>query len=141
VALNYVTLTVDVYDGQGSYPVTGTATFTPSAVLTDTSDHEYIGQIPVVVSFSASGIRTVRLLATDNSALSPGGWSWQVAFAGFTGAPASFNFFLAYANGAAQYLSALAPVSSVIPIVLTDLDGGSALSGALPVGALDGGGA
>jgi hypothetical protein len=112
MALNYVTLTVDVYDGSGNYPTSGTATFTPTAVLTDGTNHEYIAQVPIVVSFKASGVPTVKLLATDNSAPLPAGWAWTVAFAGFTGAPASWNFFLPYTGGANQNLADLAPVAT-----------------------------
>jgi hypothetical protein len=120
VALNYVTLTVDVYDGSGNYPTTGTATFTPSSVLTDSTDHEYIGQIPVVVSFRAPGLPTVRLLATDNASVLPSGWAWQVSFTGFPGPPATFSFFLPYSGGASQYLSAQAPLPAGTTSLLTE---------------------
>jgi hypothetical protein len=133
VALNYVTLTVDVYDGQGNYPTTGTATFTPSAALTDTTDHEYIAQIPVVVSFRASGVPTVRLLATDNGTVAPSGWAWTVSFTGFSGAPASWNFFLLYASGATQNLADLAPVSSVTTMAAyMPLSGGTFTGAVMP---------
>jgi hypothetical protein len=114
MALNYVTLTVDIYDGQGNYPVTGTATFTPSAPLTDTTNHEYIAQIPVVAAFRAAAVPIVKLLATDNSTLAPSGWGWQVTFSGFTGYPAGWSFFLPFSGGASQNLADLAPVSSTV---------------------------
>ena len=111
--LNYVTLTVDVYDGQGNVPTSGYATFTPSVTLTDTTNHEIVAQLPIVVSFKASGVPTVKLLATDNSTITPGGWAWQVTFTG-TGLPSAFNFFLPFSGGASQNLSALSPVSSSV---------------------------
>jgi hypothetical protein len=113
VALNYVALTCDLYDGTGAQISQGTASFAPSAVLTDTTDHEYIPQAPVVVSFRAAGLPVVSLLATDNGPPAPSGWAWTVTFAGVPGSPASFSFFLPYASGASQYLSGQAPVSSV----------------------------
>lgn len=114
MALNYVTLTVDVFDGQGNYPTSGTATFTPSAALTDTTNHEYVAQIPVVASFKASGLPAARLLATDNGTVAPSGWGWAVTFAGFTGAPAGWSFFLPFSGGASQNLADIAPTSSTV---------------------------
>ena len=111
MALNYVTLTVDVYDGQGNVPASGTATFTPSAVLTD-AGVEIIGQQPVTAVFHAAALPTVKLLATDNSDPAPAGWTWSVSFSGITGAPAAFSFFLPYTGGSSQVLSSLAPVAS-----------------------------
>jgi hypothetical protein len=40
-----------------------------------------------------------------------------------------------------QFLSSLTPASNVIPAVITDLDGGSAISGEFPVSLIDGGNA
>lgn len=110
-ALNYVALTIDLYDGSGNYPVSGTATFTPSAVLTD-AGVEIVGQQPVTVSFRAGSLPSATLLATDNSGPLPAGWTWSVSFSGITGAPAAFSFFLPYASGADQVLSDQIPVSS-----------------------------
>lgn len=104
MSLNYVVLTLDLYDGSGNFPTSGTATFIPSAVLTDAGT-AIIGQIPVVVSFHAAAVPVVKLLATDNAGITPLSWTWGVTFAGVTGAPALSNFSLAYANGASQFLS------------------------------------
>lgn len=110
-ALAYVTLTLDLDDGSGNYPVSGTASFVPSAVLTD-AGVAVIGQQPVTVSFRAGSLPVVSLLATDNSGPLPTGWTWGVTFSGITGAPAGFSFFLPYASGATQVMSDLIPVSS-----------------------------
>ena len=114
MALNYVTLTLDLYDGQGNYPITGTASFTPSVQLTDTTDHELIIQAPVVVAFRPSAVPAVSLLATDNGAVLPSGWAWTVSFTGVSGNPAGFSFFLPFSGGAAQNLSSLSPVSTAV---------------------------
>lgn len=112
MALNYVTLTVDVYDGSGNIPSSGSVTFTPSVSLTDSVDHEIVSQIPIQAAFRPGGVApAVRLLATDNVSVLPAGWAWTVTFSG-TGFPASFSFFLPYSGGAAQNLSAMAPVSA-----------------------------
>jgi hypothetical protein len=111
MSLNYVTLTLDLYDGQGNPVIAGTASFTPSAVLTD-AGVEIVGQQPVTAVFHAAALPAVKLLATDNSGPAPSGWTWSVTFSGITGAPASFSFFLPYAGGATQLLSSLIPVSA-----------------------------
>ena len=113
MTLNYVTLILDLYDGQGNAAVAGEALLVPSAQLTDTSDNMMITQAPVPGVFRSSGFPNVKLLATDNGALAPGGWGWTISFTGVTGAPASFSFFLPYTGGATQYLSSIAPTSSV----------------------------
>ena len=112
MSLNYVTLTLDLYDGQGNPVIAGEALFTPSVQLTDTTDHMWIPPAPVPCVFHAGGLPTVKLLATDNSAPAPSGWGWTVSFSGVPGNPAGFTFFLPYADGSSQYLSSQAPVSS-----------------------------
>jgi hypothetical protein len=114
VPLNYVTLTLDLYDGQGNPVTSGIASFAPSVQLTDTTDHELIAQAPVPCVFHSGGLPTVKLLATDNGAPLPLGWGWTVTFSGVPGNPAGFTFFLPYASGASQYLSAQAPVSTAV---------------------------
>ena len=112
MSLQYVTLTLDLYDGQGNAIIAGEALFTPTAQLTDTTNHELITLAPVPAVFHSAGTPAVKLLATDNSPPAPAGWAWTVTFTGVAGNPASFNFFLPYASGASQNLSAQAPVST-----------------------------
>ena len=115
MALNYVTLTLDLYDGQGSAIVAGTATLTPSVQLTDTTDHEWIPPAPLTVTFRpGTAPPSVKLLATDNGAPLPAGWGWIISFSGVPGNPAGFTFFLPFSSGASQFLSAQAPVSGVV---------------------------
>lgn len=111
MTLNYVTLTLDLYDGQGNPEISGKAVFTPSAVLTD-AGVEIAGQQPITAVFRAGGLPAVRLLATDSSGPLPAGWTWSVEFSGISGAPAGFSFFLPFTGGASQLLSNLIPVSS-----------------------------
>ena len=141
MALNYVSLTCDLFDGQGNALSGGTATFAPNVQLTDATDHEIIPQAPVTAAFKPTSSPVVKLLATDNSAPAPNGWKWTVTFTGVSGSPASFSFFLPFSGGASQNLSALAPVSGAVPATITNIDGGSAVTGQVPAGSFDGGSA
>jgi len=83
--LTYVGVILDIYDGQGNLPQSGTAVFTPSAVLTG-------AWATITAVFRPYRMPAAELLATDNGALAPSGWRWQVAFGGMTGAPPGFSF-------------------------------------------------
>ena len=107
-----MTLTLDLYDGQGNPVIAGNALFTPTAQLTDTTNHELITQAAVPCVFHSGGLPAVKLLATDNGPPAPPGWAWTVTFAGVPGSPASFSFFLPFSNGATQKLSSLTPVAA-----------------------------
>ncbi len=112
MSLNYVELTLDLYDGQGNPVTQGTATLTPTQVLTDTTDHQITGLTPVTATFRpGSSPPVVKLLATDNSAPLPAGWAWTITPPPACGV-AAFSFFLPYASGSSQYLSAQIPVGS-----------------------------
>ena len=141
MALNYVTLILDVADGTGAPVNRGLATLVPSVQLKDVADDLLVVQAPVGGQFAGFTFPQVRLLATDNANLAPSGWEWVISFIVVPGNPVSFSFFLPYSAGATQYLSSVAPASGSIPIVLSDLDGGSAAGGGFPVGAIDGGAA
>ena len=82
MALNYVTLTCDLYDGQGSPLAQGTATFTPYALLTDTADHEIITQAPVVAVFSPQPATAVRKML--QMAAGPGGTGMKAQTVGYS---------------------------------------------------------
>jgi hypothetical protein len=94
VTLSYLTLVLDLYDGQGNTISSGVADFTPSVQLTDTADNQLIVQAPVPGVFRAGSFPQVKLLATDSSNVTPSGWAWTVSFAGVPGSPAGFSFFL-----------------------------------------------
>jgi hypothetical protein len=110
VTLQYVTLTLDLYDGQGNPVTMGTATLTPSAELTDTTDHMRVIKAPVRAIFRPAGTPAVSLLATDNGDPAPSGWVWTASFTGVPGNPPPVSFALPFSGGATQYLSALAPL-------------------------------
>lgn len=135
MALNYVTLILDGFDGGGSQLTRGTATFTPSVVLTDPTDQEWIPPAPVAVQFR-EGLASpqVHLLATDNGNVTPSGWTWAVSFQNVPGTPAGFSFFLPFTNGATQHLSAIQETPAVTPTqAYLPLPNGTPQSGYVPV--------
>lgn len=135
---NYVTLILDLADGSGSPVAKGAATLSPSVQLTDSADGMDV-VAPVTASFRQGSYPQVRLLATDNGNVSPLGWQWTLTFSGVPGNPVAQSFFLPFAAGATQHLSALTTVPAAVPITITSLDGGSAVTGTQPAGNVDGG--
>jgi len=134
MALNYVTLILDLYDGSGAPISQGSVLFTPSAQLTDATDQQDITQAPVSAFFRA-GISSpqVTLLATDNANLAPSGWGWNVAFQNVPGNPQPFSFLLPHANGATQYLSAVQVVESPATMqAYVPIPSGTAVVGNVP---------
>lgn len=133
MALNYVTLTLDLADGSGNLPGRGcAAAFAPSAVLTD-SGVTVIDQAPVTAVFTGIAQPAVTLLATDSAGPQPAGWTWGVTFTG-PGMPAPFSFFLPFAGGANQVLSALIPVQSGASFqAVMPLPSGTPSAGEVPV--------
>jgi hypothetical protein len=107
VALEYVFLTCDLYDGTGNPVVIGTVIFTPSSVITDADDHILITQAPVVVGLLGNPLPVVQLAATDSSGVTPSSWSWLVSFLG-AGAGPPRSLLLPSADGERQFLSDLA---------------------------------
>lgn len=131
--LNYVTLVLDLYDGQGNPEVRGQAALVPGAVLTDPGAG-ITTQDPVTAVFGAAGFPQVRLLATDNGGPQPAGWTWGISFSGQRAPLASFSFFLPYSGGATQYLSALVQVPAVAPSAqYLPLPAGMPQAGQVPV--------
>jgi len=118
MSLNYVELTVDLGDGQGNYLGQGlTATLAPTSVLTDSTDHLIAGTGPLTVAFTPfSSPPVIKLIATDNSNISPSGWAWTLTPPAATGI-AAFSFYLPYAGGSGQYLSQLSPVYDAATMV------------------------
>jgi hypothetical protein len=113
LSLNYVTLTLNLYDGAGHVLQNGVIRFAPSSELSDTADEMFITPAPVTVTIpGGQTLQTVSLLATDNESLSPSGWGWTVTFTGVPGSPASFSFSLPFADGANQYISDVVTLQS-----------------------------
>ena len=106
MALNYVQVVLDLYDGEGNPLSAGTVTLTPSEVVTDSTDHLVLTQQPIVVRLFNNPLPTVRILATDNTSLTPSGWRWQIA-GNYPGAAPAAQYPVSFANGVTQYLSQL----------------------------------
>lgn len=88
MSLNYITLILDLYDGDGTPVTTGQAVATPTSLLTDPEDQEYIPQATASVLFGA-GNPPLRLLAVDSSGPRQSGWGWTLAFRNVPGNPPS----------------------------------------------------
>lgn len=112
MALNQVTLYLDVYNGAGALIQAGLAYLTPSVPLTAPADHVYVWQAPVAVSLeppsgaAPTWLPSALLYACDNTDFTQTGWKWEIAFQA-PGAPPGFSFALNFANGASQYLDSL----------------------------------
>jgi hypothetical protein len=68
MALNYITLVLDLADGTGTPLATGQALLNPSAQLTDAADDMIVTKAQLSARLAGS-YPQVRLLATDNTAL------------------------------------------------------------------------
>jgi hypothetical protein len=137
VSLNEVTLTLDAYNGVNVPVGVGTAFLVPTAAVAFPSDSVYLWQVPIPVSLvppsgaPANWLPTVTLVASDNSGGNPTGWGWTISFQAGQGAPGGFTFFLDYADGASQNLSAQVPVYDAATMLeYLSLTGGQ-LQGAL----------
>jgi len=134
MAVQYVTLTLDLLDGSGAPLTQGTATFTPSQEIVDPGNNQILAG-PVTSTFRAGSSPRVLLAATDTIGPQPNGWNWTVTFDSRTpGSPASFSFYLPIANGSSQRLSALAQVPVAQPgQQYLPLPSGTATAGLVPV--------
>ena len=110
MSLNKVTVTGTYVDGEGN-PCSGQVIFTPNTRLAAGADDLLVRPVPVTVTLTDDGTISAELYATDNADLEPSGWCWT-AIENITYAISStWNFFLAYSNGATQDLSDLEPIA------------------------------
>jgi Pectate lyase superfamily protein len=133
VSLNFVTLSGQYTDGSGN-PLGGQLTFVPTAPLTDMTDMLVLPQSPVTVILNSGGMFAVPLYATDSSNLAPAGWAWQVTVAVGGVAPETWDFFLAYGDGASQNIADLTP-ATVAPALSAFLpESGGSMTGTIILG-------
>jgi hypothetical protein len=104
VALDYVNLTLALYDGSGNLLTTGTAVFTLSATLTSTTDNEYITQAPITATLGITP-PVVKLIANDSRGINELGTAWNVTFKGVPGNPPDLTFSLTRLQGTDQFYS------------------------------------
>lgn len=107
--LNTVTVTGTFLDPAGQAQ-RGWVSFTPSAILTDVTDSVVIAPLPRTCEVTGGTLTSPPLAATDNTLLLPGGWWYTVEISLQNAQPYSFAAFIAYANGATQDISTLAPL-------------------------------
>jgi hypothetical protein len=136
MALNTVTLKWNVTDlVQGGQ--TATLIITPTAQLTDTTDHVLVAE-PVArrVIFSGGTGQLAGIIANDNANITPSGAGYLievVSSAGQVLVP-TFQTQILFANGASQWLDALAVVPSVTTAYqFLPLPTGTPTAGQVPV--------
>lgn len=130
MSLNNVTVTGQLPGAAGA-----TAIFTRGGWLTDTIDDLLLPPVPAPVTLDGNGKFSISLLATDNAAPTPSGWTWTVNFVGVPGvAPYTFSFFLPFSGGASQDITSLAAVPAVTPMTqYLPLPTGTPTAGRVPV--------
>lgn len=138
MAISYVTLILDLYYGNGNPITQGTAALTPTQLLVDSPDQQYIPQAAVDVTFGALGLPPVLLLATDSASPEPPGWAWGLAFSGVPGNPPSFSVQLPAGPAAFTATDAAPCVFTWTPTAaLTSVPNGAGVKlsgGSLPAG-------
>jgi trimeric autotransporter adhesin len=136
MAVELVTLVLDLYDGAQDLVTMGRAVLQPSVPAVDTVNHQAVVS-PVTAYFSVANSTVplqFALRACDDPDLSPAGWQWTISFPGVPGNPGGFSFFLYAANGSTQYYSAMVPVQAVAPMyAYLPLPSGTPSSGQVPV--------
>jgi hypothetical protein len=78
VTASYVTLVLDLFDGEGNQLRAGHAVLTPSVALTDVPDMQVIPPASAIADFRPGLTPSVRLLASDNAGPQPAGWAWGI---------------------------------------------------------------
>ena len=135
MTLNTVTLKWSVPDLIQS-GLSGTLTITPSAQMSDATDHELIPVFPRSVSFSGGAGQLAGIVGNDDTQILPAGTGYIISVVASNGQVivAPFTTQILYADGATQYLDELAEV----PVVTTSyqylpLPSGTAAEGDVPV--------
>jgi hypothetical protein len=78
LSANYVSLVLDLFDGEGNQLRGGAALLTPSVALTDAADMQIVPPASAVADFRPGITPSVTLLASDNTGPQPAGWSWGI---------------------------------------------------------------
>lgn len=99
--------------------ITGTVTLTPSVASVVVVDAKRIMvPKPITSTISTDGTFSVTLLATDNPAMNPSGWTYTVSFR-LDGGVSLPSFALAVPTNSVQDLSTVAPVQSSGGVAIT----------------------
>jgi hypothetical protein len=130
--LSTVTVTGTFKDAGGA-PQLGSVTFTPSANLTDATGEVVVWATPRAYPLSGGTLTAGPLAATDNSGLSPSGWTYAVTVAVQGTMPYTFWARLPSSPSTVNF-TALVPESSpgaTSPYLLTS---GGTMAGPLVIG-------
>lgn len=111
-----ITVTGTYTNADGS-AATGSVSFTPTTAVTDAAGRVIIPAASITAALSGTGSFSITLPCTDNTALNPIGWAWNVNVnvAGIYGPQSSFTTFLASGLGSTVDISALSPIPGVAP--------------------------
>jgi hypothetical protein len=116
--LETVTVTGTFNDAAGN-PLPGRVLFTPSSAVSDASGEVIIEPMPVTCELVSGSFTSPPLVATDNSGLTPSGWTYLVSLQ-VVGAGQRNSFSVAIPHTPSPTdLTALVPVQALVPQVLT----------------------
>jgi hypothetical protein len=111
VSLTTIQVAGTLRDASGG-PASGTVTFAPSALLTDTSDSATVPAHPVPCYLNSQGGFLSRpLVYTDDDTISPSGWTYTITIALAASPPQYLIVLLPAALGPVADLSELVQVT------------------------------
>lgn len=131
--LTTCTVTGTYLDAAGS-PQQGRITFTPSADLTDATGEVVVPMSPRAYSLSRGEFTSDPLCATDNTTISPSGWTYSVVLyiAGLP--PQAWSISLPH-SGSPVDISTITPAVTQVPTTSALLSTGGSVSGTLTLNA------
>jgi hypothetical protein len=131
--LTTTVLTGTYMDAAGS-PQQGRITFTPSADLTDATGEVVVPMSPRAYSLSRGEFTSDPLCATDNTTISPSGWTYSVVLyiAGLP--PQAWSISLPH-SGSPVDISTITPAVTQVPTTSALLSTGGSVSGTLTLNA------
>lgn len=135
MTLNTVTLTWNIADLIDT-GLQARITLTPTAVLTDSTDHLVIPEVPRSVLFVNGTGSLPGIIACDNTQITPAGWAYTIQIVSSSGQTivGPFTAFINYASGATQDLSTLVPVQNATTFqAYLPLPSGTPSSGQVPI--------
>lgn len=129
---NLTTITVTgTYTNPDGSAASGKVSFTPSVAVVDGTGKVIIPASTISVTLSGSGTFSVVLPCTDNSALSPSNWTWNinVSVTGVAGPQSVFSVFLPSSLGTTVDISALTSAGNVAPAPVSILNSNNTWTG------------
>jgi hypothetical protein len=135
--LTSITVTAS-YPNIAGQPQTGLVKFDPGQPVSDGTGKVIL--TGAVTCYVFNGVmQPVILPCTDNAGLNPTGFLYKITETLGTNVR-SYSVYLPHTLGSTVDLSSLTPQTAV-SMVITNIDGGDAISGGVPAGSVDGGNA